>query len=418
MPDSVTKADPSAPATPQAVAARFELKRRLPTTQDIRAHAKKRLPHFAFEYMDGGAGADGGIKRNWSAFDAIEMVPRYGNIIAPPPADTRLFGRPYTAPLGIAPIGSPGTGFPGAERYFAAAAQAARVPYIMGVLGGISIEEGAAIAPDVMWLQIYRFHRDGHRIGFDIVQRAEAAGVHVLVLTIDTPIRTTRSREVKVGITNPFRLTMKIRLEALSSPHWLGALMKNGVPKFVSIAPYMGGKSSIDDAAQFMQRESGGAFTWDEIARYRDKWKKPLVLKGVLHPDDAARAQALGLDGIIVSNHGGRQIEALPASIDVLPAIASEVGGKLSIMLDSGVRGGVDAARAIALGADAVFAGKAFLWSLGALGADGPGHLIALWTEEVSATLGQLGCANVSELRSVHVRHPGAWTAADFAPRN
>src|SRR6185503_8155511 len=189
MPDSVTpKADPSAPApapiaaapTPQAVAARFELKRRFPTTQDIRAHARKRLPHFAFEYMDGGAGADGGIKRNWSAFDAIELVPRYGNIIAPPPADTRLFGRPYTAPLGIAPIGSPGTGFPGAERYFAAAAQGARVPYIMGVLGGISIEEGTQIAPDVMWLQIYRFHRDGHRIGFDIVQRAEAAGVHVL----------------------------------------------------------------------------------------------------------------------------------------------------------------------------------------------------------------------------------------------
>ena len=288
----------------------------------------------------------------------------------------------------------------------------------MGVLGGISLEEGMQIAPDVMWLQIYRFYRDGHRIGFDIVRRAEEAGVHALVLTIDSPIRTTRSREMKVGITNPFRLTMKIRMEALSSPHWLGSLIKNGVPKFVSIAPYMEGRTSIEDAAKFMQRESGGAFTWEEVARYRDKWKKPLVLKGVLHPEDAARAASLGLDGIIVSNHGGRQVEALPASIDVLPAIAAEVGGKLSIMLDSGVRSGVDAARAVALGADAVFAGKAFLWSLGALGAEGPKHLIALWTEEVSATLGQLGCATVADLRRVHVRHPSAWKPADFAGRN
>jgi L-lactate dehydrogenase (cytochrome) len=174
---------------------------------------------------------------------------------------------------------------------------------------------------------------------------------------------------------------------------------------------------SLVEATKFIQRESGGAFTWDEIARYRDKWRKPLVLKGVLHPDDAERAVSLGLDGIFVSNHGGRQIDALPSSIDVLPAIAERVGQKATLILDSGIRSGIDAARAVALGADAAFAGKAFLWSLGALGARGPAHLIELWTDEVSATLGQLGCLTVADLRSVPVRHTGAYGTQDFAAR-
>ena len=367
--------------------------------------------------MDGGAGADIGIARNWAALDAVEMMPRYGNVVEPPPADTKLFGRDYSAPIGIAPIGGPGTGFPGAETYFATAAQAARVPYTLGVLSGIDIEQAAALAPDVLWLQLYRFPRDDHRIGLDLTRRAAAAGVHALVLTFDTPTRTTRPREVKSGIVTPFRLTNRLRLDALSSPHWLRSLARNGIPRFASLNAYMDPGASLVEATRFFQRESGGAFTWDEIARYREVWKGPLVLKGVLHPDDAERAVSLGVDGIVVSNHGGRQIDALPAPIDVLPAIAERVGDKATIILDSGVRSGADAARAVALGADAAFAGKAFLWSLGALGARGPAHLIDLWTEDVSATLGQLGCRTVAELRTVPVRHAAAYGAADFAAR-
>ncbi len=271
--------------------------------------------------MDGGAGADGGIRRNWAALDAVEMAPRYGNVVAPPPAHTTLFGRPYAAPLGIAPIGGPGTAFPGAEKYFARAAQAARVPYTMGVLSGIDLDEAARIAPDVLWFQIYRFAKNDHRIGLDLVDRAAAAGVHVLVLTYDTPIRTVRSREVKSGIVTPFRLTTRLRMDAMMAPRWLRSLAANGIPRFVTLNKYMHPGASLVEASQFMQREGGGAFTWDEIARYRDRWKGPLVLKGVLHPEDAARAVALGLDGVQVSNHGGRQIEALPASIDALPSI-------------------------------------------------------------------------------------------------
>lgn len=424
--DAPTNAQPSAPptATPSAPAESHgrkkpagdpELRKRYPTAYDLRAQARKKLPGFAFEYGDGGAGADTGIQRNWNSFDTIEMMPRYGRVIAPPPTDTTIFGRPYAAPVGVAPIGSPGTTFPGAETFMAKAAQAARVPYTLGVLSGIDIERAAEIAPDVLWLQLYRFSRDNHKIGLDLVRRAEAAGVHVLVLTLDTPTRTVRPREVKSGIGSPFKLTMKMRREAMSSPHWMRAMMSNGIPRFVSLAPYMPPATGLVEATKFIQRESGGAFTWEEIAKYRDLWKKPLVLKGILHPDDAERAVQLGLDGLLVSNHGGRQIDALPSAIDALPAIRNKVGGRISLILDSGVRSGTDAARAVALGADAALAGKAFLWSLGALGSRGPAHLIDLFMEDLSSTLGQLGCLTVDELRSVAIRHPGAWRPEEFS---
>jgi L-lactate dehydrogenase (cytochrome) len=391
-----------------------ELKRRFPTALDLRAKARRRMPNFAFEYVDGGAGADTGIARNWGAFDSIEMVPRNGNVVSPPPTDVELFGRAYSAPFGISPIGGPGTGFPGAETYFAKAAQAARVPYTLGVLSAITLERAAELAPDVLWLQLYRFARNDHKIGLDLVKRATAAGVHALMLTWDSPVRTTRPREVKSGIMTPFKLTTRLKLDAMRSPPWLFSMIRNGIPRFVNLRPYMGGKTSIEDSTKFIRAEGGGAFTWDEIARYRDAWKGPLLLKGVLHPADAERAIGLGLDGLVVTNHGGRQIEALPASIDALPAIAAQVGGRARLIVDSGVRSGVDVARAIALGADAGFAGKAFLWSLGALGGLGPGHLINLFQDELSSTLGQLGCHNVEDLKNITVRHPGAYKLDDF----
>jgi L-lactate dehydrogenase (cytochrome) len=297
----------------------------------------------------------------------------------------------------------------------ATAAQRARVPYVLGLVAGIDVERAAEFAPDVLWFQLYRCWRNQHKLGFDLVRRAEAAGVHVLMLTMDTPTRTTRPREMKSGILNPFRLDMRLRMDALSAPRWIGALMRNGVPRFASFQPYLPAGAGIEEMAKFTAQETGGAFTWDEVARYRDLWKKPLMLKGVMHPADAERAIALGIDGVVVSNHGGRQVDALPASIDVLPAIARTAAGKMTLILDSGVRSGSDVARAVALGADAAFAGKAFLWSLGALGARGPEHALDLLIEETRATLGQLGCQTVGDLRSVAVRHPGAYREADFA---
>lgn len=396
------------------------LRRAYPTAQDLRARSRQVMPHFAFEYGDGGAGADAGIKRNWDALDAVELIPRYGHVIAPPPATTTLFGRTYSAPIGIAPIGGPGTVYPGAETHMAIAAQAARIPYTLGLLSAIDVEQGARLAPDVLWFQLYRFYRDNHRIGLDLARRAMAAGAHALVLTLDAPTRTTRPRETRSGIVNPFRMSMRLRLDALSSPRWMAALAKFGAPRFVSLSPYMppGANRDLNEAAAFIRREHRGAFTWDEIKRYRDVWKKkPLLLKGVLHPEDAERAIAAGCDGIFVSNHGGRQIDALPAPIDVLPEIAATSAGKLTIIYDSGIRSGIDAARAVALGADAAFVGKAFLWSLGALGAKGPAHLIDILTEDVKATLGQLGAKDVRALRTIPVRHCRAYRAQELAPR-
>ncbi|MDB5572813.1 MAG: alpha-hydroxyacid dehydrogenase, FMN-dependent L-lactate dehydrogenase [Hyphomicrobiales bacterium] len=405
---------------PQApVGADMERKRalhaRYPTALDLRARARRRMPNFAFEYMDGGAGAGGGVDRNWSALDHVELVPRYGLVAKPPAVTGELFGSVFSAPIGISPIGGPGTAFPGAETYLAKAAQAARVPYTLGVLSGVTVEQAAEMAPDVLWFQLYRFANNEHKIGLDLTRRAAAAGVRVLVLTIDTPIRTTRPREVKSGIANPFKLNMRLRMDALSSPAWLTSLARNGIPRFASLTPYMPPNTNLDESAAFIRRESGGAFTWDEIAKYRELWRGPLVLKGVLHPEDAERAVAMGIDGLFVTNHGGRQIEGLPSSIDVLPAIASAVGGKCALILDSGVRSGLDAARAVSLGADAAFVGKAFLWSLGALGPEGPAHLIDLLTEEFRSTMGQLGCKTIAELRSVPNRHPGKWTREEFA---
>jgi len=409
--DDRTKASELAATTPAktGLERKTGLMRRFPTIALLRRHAPHHAPRFAFEYMDGGAGEnDAGIRRNWAALDAIELVPRYGVTTELPPVNIELFGRRYGAPIGVAPMGGPSIVWPGADEYLAAAAQAARVPYVLGTVGGTTIERAARIAPDVLWFQLYRLARNEHAIGFDLVRRAEAAGAHVLVLTIDVPVRTTRAREVAAGVTTPFRPDLPMLWGIATSPGWLIAMLRNGIPRFANLRAYVGESAGLAEVAAFARREVKGAFSWDEIARYRERWKRPLVLKGILHPDDAEKAIALGVDGMIVSNHGGRQIEALPAAIDALPAVIAKVAGRAAVLMDSGIRSGADVVRALALGAQAAFAGKAFLWGLGALGARGPAHVIDILTEETRAALGQIGAKRPAEARAVVVRHPGA----------
>jgi (S)-mandelate dehydrogenase len=393
------------------------LHRRFPTIGHLRQHARRHVPHFVFEYMDGGAGADIGIAHNWAALDAVELVPRYGVMPSLPPIDVELFGRRYAAPIGIAPMGGPALVWPGADAAMARAAQRARVPYTLGTVGGIAIEQAAELAPDVFWFQLYRMAGNDHAIGLDQVRRAEAAGAHVLVLTIDVPVRTTRPRESAVGLgRGPFRPNLPMMLDMIRSPAWLMALMQHGRPKFENIKPYAGPNATGNEVIEFTRRELGGAFTGDEIARYRDRWRRPMVLKGILHPADAAKAVAMGIEGIWVSNHGGRQIEALPPAIDVLPAIAAETGGRATLIMDSGIRSGTDVIRAVALGAKSTFAGKAFLWGLGALGAAGPEHVISLLIAETRAALGQIGAHTLAQAGSVAIRHPGAFVFPKSPP--
>jgi isopentenyl diphosphate isomerase/L-lactate dehydrogenase-like FMN-dependent dehydrogenase len=384
------------------------LHRRFPTVAYLRRHARRHIPRFAFEYMDGGAGSDGGITRNWAALDAVELVPRYGITTALPPIDAELFGKRYAAPVGIAPMGGPSIVWPGADECLAAAAQRAGVPYTLGLVGGMNVERAAEIAPDVLWFQLYRCWRNEHAIGFDLLRRAQAAGVHVLVLTVDVPVRTTRSREVAAGITSPFRPDLRMICGILASPGYLRALWKHGQPRFGNLKPYTDASADVNAVARFVRQEMGGAFTWDEVARYRERWQGPLVVKGLLHPADAEKCVALGVDGIVVSNHGGRQVEGLPAAIDALPAISRAVGKSTTVMFDSGIRSGLDVVRAVALGAKAAFAGKAFLWALGALGNDGPGYLIELLIEEMTAVFGQIGARRPVDACSLASRHPAA----------
>jgi (S)-mandelate dehydrogenase len=383
--------------------------RHYPTVDYLRQRARRHIPHFAFEYADGGSGKeDAGIRRNWAALDAVELVPRYGVMPSLPTCEVELFGRRYNAPIGIAPMGGPSIIWPGGDLHLARAAQRTGIPYALSTAGGATIEEVARVAPDVFWFQLYRLPADDHAVSRDLVNRAEAAGCRTLVLTLDVPVRTTRPREVATGIAGAFNITPAILAQIMRAPGWAVAILQHGMPRFASLRTYVAGNPSLNDVIAFARREIQGAFTWDEVRMYRDRWKGTLIVKGILHPQDAETAVSLGVDGIIVSNHGGRQVEALPASIDALPAIVRQVGTRATVLMDSGVRSGSDIVRACALGATGAFAGKAFLWALGALGEEGPGYVIDLLIEETQAALGQLGVHSVEAARTLSMRHPGA----------
>ena len=386
-----------------------EFHRHYPSVDYLRRRARSHIPHFAFEYADGGSGkGDAGIRRNWAAFDAVELVPRYGVMPSLPSCEVELFGRRYNAPIGVAPMGGPSIVWPGGDLHLARAAQRAGIPYALSTAGGATIEEVARVAPDVFWFQLYRLPADDHAVSRDLVDRAEAAGCRTLVLTLDVPVRTSRPRETATGMSGTFNVDLPILWQIMQAPGWAAAIVKYGMPRFASLRSYAGPDPSLNDVIAFARREIRGAFTWDEVREYRDRWKGNLIVKGILHPQDAEIAVSLGVDGIIVSNHGGRQIEALPAAIDALPAIVRQVSARATVLMDSGVRSGSDVVRACALGASAAFVGKAFLWGLGALGQDGPGYVADLLIEETQAALGQCGVHGVEAAGTLTVRHPGA----------
>jgi (S)-mandelate dehydrogenase len=407
MHDMTAKKDALQAVTPHPNFAKYH--KLFPTTAWMRREALRHVPRFAFEYGDTGAGNDVGIQHNWAAFDAVKIVPRYGVMPTLPPVDCELFGTRYSAPIGVAPMGGPSLVWPGADLLMAKAAQRARVPYALSVAGGLTVEQAAAAAPDVFWLQLYRFWHEDHKIGFDLVRRAQAVGTKVLALTLDVPVRTTRSRETYAGIAHEFRPNARMIYEMMVRPKWLLALLRNGSPRFATIGEYARPGAGTNEVINYARARMGGAFSWEEVARYRDRWNGPMLVKGVLHPADAEKAVSLGIEGVWVSNHGGRQIEALTPSIDVLPAIVAAVGQKATVVLDSGIRSGQDVMRALALGAKAAFAGKSFLWAVGALGDAGPGHLIDLYIDELRSALGQIGARSLDEARDAVIRHPGAW---------
>jgi (S)-mandelate dehydrogenase len=396
-----------AKAAANAKAAR--LRRRFPTIEDLRARARWRVPRFAFDFVDGGANDETCVARNIAAFRAVELLPRYCIETKGASTEVELFGTRYAAPIGVAPMGSPGLMWPGAEEYLALAAQRARIPYVLATPANTAIERIAEIAPDVFWFQLYRFPHNDHAITFDLVRRADAAGARVLVPTVDSAGKSKRPRDIRNGVAVPFPITVKTVWQVATSPAWAMSLFRHGMPRTENLVPYAGPDPTQVSTARTMQLRSGGSHTWDELARLRERWKRAFVVKGILHPQDAERAVALGADGIIVSNHGGRHFDGAPASIDVLPAIVAAVGSRATVMIDSGIRGGLDVVRALALGAKAGFTGRPFMYGLAALGPIGAAHVVDLFFDEIRTEFAHAGVRSVAEAAAITSRHPGAW---------
>jgi L-lactate dehydrogenase (cytochrome) len=395
-------------ATPEARL--HELRMQFPTVEDLRRRARLRVPRFAFDYVDGAAGElEDGKARNAAALDAIEIVPRFG--LKNYTADTavELFGKTYAMPTGIAPMGMPGMVWPGGEMIFARTAAKARIPFVLGNSAWAPIENVAAAAQGHAWFQLYRQPHNDLEFNFDLIKRCTQIDVPVIVVTLDVAARTKRPRELRNRLLIPFRTGWKTYLDAGVRPFWLMALKKHGTRAFANFERYGPPGASNKELVQFMRARSGGTFSWEEVARFRDVWPHAMIVKGILHPGDAEKAVEVGVDGVLVSNHGGRQLEGAPAPIDVLPAIVSAVGERATVLFDSGIRSGEDVVRGLALGARSTLSGRAFMYGLGALGEAGPDYVADFFAEEIGAALRHIGAHDLAEARDIELRHPGAW---------
>jgi L-lactate dehydrogenase (cytochrome) len=384
------------------------LMKRYPTIADLRRRARRRVPRFAFDFVDGGCGENETRDGNRVAFDAVKLVARYGLGSGGISTEAEIFGRRYAAPIGISPMGMGGLLWPRAEFHLAAAAQKMRVPYVLATPASAAIEDIAKVAPDVFWFQLYGAPNNDNRITFDLVRRAEAAGAHTLVVTIDTPVRAKRPQDWRNGLNVPFKPNLRTIIDIATSPFWALEMLRNGTPCPANFRAYAGASASSAEVSAYSSREMRGGFTWETVERVRKLWPRPMVVKGIIHPDDAMRALALGADGIIVSNHGGRTLDAAPAAIDMLPAVVERVGERLTVLLDSGIRTGLDVARALALGAKCVLTGRPFLFGVAALGPGGGGHVLDFFADEIRMAMGQVGAKTLAELRQATVLHPNA----------
>ena len=392
-------------------ASRETLRRRFPTIESLRQRAQKRVPRFGFDFVDGAANDEDCARRNLLGLAAIELVPRYCVDTDNISIDVELFGRRYSAPLGVAPMGSAGLMWPGADIVLAREAQRRRVPFVLATPANASIERIAQIAPDVFWFQLYRFPQDDNAITFDLVKRADAAGAHVLMPTIDSAGKSKRPRDIKNSAKTSLRFRPQSLLQVAACPRWAMARLKNGVMRAENIVPYTDDPAARTSAARTIQVRARGSHTWEELARLRDRWKRAFVVKGVLHPQDAERLVSLGVDGLIVSNHGGRHFDGAPACVDMLPAIVAAAGSRATVMFDSGIRSGLDIVRVLALGARAAFAGRPFLYGLGALGEAGARHVMDMYFDELRTEFQHVGIRSVAAAAEITVRHPGAWRA-------
>ncbi len=367
-----------------------------PSIEDLRTKSRKKVPGFAFEYLDGGCNEDVSLDRNTRELREITLEPRYLENYGESSTKTSLFGREYDAPFGIAPIGLQGLMWPQAPQILAKAAFKHNIPFVLSTVTTMSIEEASEITEGNAWFQLYNPAEPELRN--DILDRAEAAGCPVLVLLCDVPTFGYRPRDIRNGLALPPKMTVKNILQILGKPEWAMKTLKYGQPTFETLKPYTPEGLNLKQLGAFMDKTFNGTLTPEKIKPIRDKWKGKLVLKGVASQADAEMAAKLGFDGIIVSNHGGRQLDAAQSTIKCLQEIAPKYGDQLEIMIDSGLRSGPDIARAMASGAKFTFMGRSFMYGVGALGDNGGDHTISMLKTQFKQVMDQLCCDRVEDL--------------------
>jgi L-lactate dehydrogenase (cytochrome) len=367
-----------------------------PSIEDLRTRAQQRIPRFAFEYLDGGCNEDVNLHKNTAEIRQIEMKPYYLSNHTASSLKTELFGHEYDAPFGIAPIGLQGLIWPGAPEILARAARQHNIPFVLSTVTTASLETIGKVTDGHFWYQLY--HPTENAMRDDLLDRAEAAGCEVLCVLCDVPSFGYRPRDIRNGLSMPPKMTVSNMLQILGKPEWALRTLLHGQPEFASLKKYMPQKMNMGQLGQYMNQTFSGRVNEAKIAPIRDRWKGKLVLKGVASEEDTAMAIRLGFDGIIVSNHGGRQLDAGQSAIRSLSPIVQQHAGKIKIMMDSGIRSGVDIARTIASGAEFTFLGRSFMYGVAAMGQAGGDHVCTILKKQLQQVMEQVCCERVGDL--------------------
>jgi L-lactate dehydrogenase (cytochrome)/(S)-mandelate dehydrogenase len=365
---------------------------------DLKRMAKRRLPKIMFDFIEGGVEDEVGLRTNANAFRDLLLVPRYYVDTSKREQRAKLFGRTYASPFGIAPTGMAGAFRRDAELYLAQAANDADIPYLMSGASNASMEAGARLAPKNLWYQIYGAKDRSFQL--DLVRRAKDLGLSTIAVTCDVPVSSNRERNRRNGFVRPLRMTLPTILEAMLHPAWvINYYRQGGLPMLGNWQAYAPKESTPDQVADVFAKQTPDASqTWRDVEAIREAWPGKLLIKGIMHPEDARIATGMGVDGLIVSNHGARQLDMMPSPLDMLPMIRSAVGPDIPLLLDSGVRRGSDIVAALCMGADFVLTGRATLYGATAGGLQGVKKAVSILQREIDLVLGQIGAVNLDAL--------------------
>jgi L-lactate dehydrogenase (cytochrome)/(S)-mandelate dehydrogenase len=365
---------------------------------DLKRIARRRLPKIMFDFIEGGVEDEVGLTTNARAFRDVKLVPRYYVDTSKREQTAKILGLSFASPFGIAPTGMAGAFRKDAELFLAQAANDANIPYLMSGASNASMEQGARLAPKNLWYQIYGARDRGFQL--DLVKRAIDCGLTTIAVTCDVPVSSNRERNRRNGFVRPLKMTLPTILEAMLHPAWvINYYRDGGLPMLGNWAKYAPAGATPDQVADLFAKQTPDASqSWKDLEAIRNVWPGKLLVKGIMHPEDARIATGLGVDGLIVSNHGARQLDNMPSSLEMLPMIRSAVGPETALLLDSGVRRGSDIVAALCMGADFVLTGRATLYGATAGGLPGVRKAVSILQREIDLVLGQIGAPNLQAL--------------------